>query len=141
MIQDGAPFEGEEEGVILFDGVCVLCSRSVDFVLKHDKARRFRFLPIQTPRGRDLAETLGLEPGDPQSIAVVLNGRVWLRSSAVFKILGAMPSTRPLGVGQVIPAGFRDLAYRAVARRRYRLFGQRQTCRLPTADDQGRLVS
>ncbi len=68
------PVQGVASGLILFDGVCVFCSRWVAFVIRRDSAERFRFLPIQSEGGRILAARLGIDPDDPETNAVVLDG-------------------------------------------------------------------
>jgi predicted DCC family thiol-disulfide oxidoreductase YuxK len=80
-----------DDGVILFDGVCVLCSGWVRFVAQRDVARRFRFTPIESPYGRSLAETLGIDPADPDTNAVILEGRALRRSDAALAVLSALP--------------------------------------------------
>lgn len=132
---------GEPDGLILFDGVCVFCSAWVRFILKHDRAGRFVFLPIQTERGRALAERLGIDPDRPRTNAVLLNGQVWVRSDAALKVLEALPSTRVLGVLRAVPRLLRDPVYDLIAANRYRLFGRTGTCMVPSPADRARFLS
>jgi len=140
-MRDGDPTAGEDDGLILFDGICVFCSGWVRFVVRHDRARRFRFLPIQSERGRDMAVRLGIDPDHPASNAVILDGRVWFRSSAALKVLGALPVTRWTRIGWLAPRPLRDLVYRPIARHRYRLFGRTETCMVPSPEDRARFLS
>ena len=117
-----------DDDVILYDGVCVFCSRWVRFVIKRDTARRFRFTPIQSPYGTRLAQTFGIDPDDPDTNAVV-HGRVaWLKSDAALTVLFAVP--KPL----------RDAVYSMVARNRYRIFGKFDACFVPDAEMRARVI-
>ena len=80
-----------DDDVILYDGVCVFCSRWVRFVIKRDTARRFRFTPIQSPYGTRLAQTFGIDPDDPDTNAVVHGGVVYFKSDAALTVLSALP--------------------------------------------------
>ncbi|MGA7886950.1 MAG: DCC1-like thiol-disulfide oxidoreductase family protein, partial [Acidobacteriaceae bacterium] len=82
---------GVPNGLILFDGVCVLCSRSVQFVLERDGDRWFRFTPIQSPFGRALAERLGISPEMPETNAVILRGRAYFKADSVIEVLRRLP--------------------------------------------------
>ena len=130
----------EPDGLILFDGVCVFCSSWVRFVLRHDRDRRFAFLPIQSERGRALAVRLGIDPDAPKTNAVLLDGQIWLRSDAALNVLGAMPSTRWLAGLRVLPRPLRDAAYGLIARNRYRIFGRSETCMVPSPEDRARFL-
>lgn len=129
------------EGLILFDGVCVFCSRWVRFVLDHDRERRFRFVTLQSPAGRDLARRWGIDRDAPQTNAVVLEGRVWFKSDAALKVLGALPVTRGLSPLRGVPRRLRDPVYDLVAGNRYRLFGRNDVCMVPSPEDRDRFLT
>ena len=135
------PVEDSLDGLILFDGVCVFCSRWVAFVLKRDTARRFRFTAIQTGPGRELAMRLGIDPDEPQTNAVILNGRAWVKSDAALKVLGVLPATRWLRALRVAPRPFRDFVYDRIARNRYRIFGRTAVCMVPQPVDRDRFLT
>jgi predicted DCC family thiol-disulfide oxidoreductase YuxK len=78
-------------GLILFDGVCVLCSRGCRFVSKRDRRDDFRFVPIQLAEGRPLAEQLGINPDRPDSFALVATGQAYVKSEAVLRIARELP--------------------------------------------------
>ena len=130
----------EPDGLILFDGVCVFCSRWVQFVLDHDQDRRFRFTSVQSPYGRALALRHGVDPETPETNAVVMDGRIWFKSDVALKVLAALPGTRPLGALRLVPRGLRDAAYDLIARNRYRLFGRAEVCMIPAAGDRARFL-
>jgi len=120
-------------GLILFDGVCVLCSRGCRFVNKRDRRGYFRFVPIQLAEGRPLAEQLGIDPDHPDSFAFLANGRAYVKSEAVLRIARELPRWQWTWIFQFIPRVIRDAIYDLVARNRYRWFGRRDACILPNS--------
>ena len=133
--------EDVPDGLILFDGVCVFCSRWVRFVLRHDTARRFRFMTIQSEPGRVLAVRFGIDPDAPRTNAVVMEGRAWFKSDAALKVLEALPVTRGLGVGRVAPKAMRDPLYDLIASNRYWIFGKTDVCMIPDRADRERFTT
>jgi predicted DCC family thiol-disulfide oxidoreductase YuxK len=119
------------DGTVLFDGVCVLCSRLFHFVAARDPQARFRFTPIQGAYGRSLAVRLGIDPDNPQTNAVIIDGVAYLRSAAAIQILRRLPGWGWSVVLLAIPRIVRDAAYAGIARNRYRLFGRTDTCMVP----------
>jgi predicted DCC family thiol-disulfide oxidoreductase YuxK len=119
-----------DDGVILYDGVCVLCSAWVRFVVKRDVARRFRFTPIQSPYGRALATKLGIDPDDPDTNAVVLGGRALRRSDAALAVVATLPGWSWVKALRLVPRVLRDAVYVLIARTRYRVFGRHEACDL-----------
>lgn len=118
-----------EQAIVLFDAECVLCSANAQFVLRHDKAGRFRLASMQGAAGAEICRRNGLDPADPTSILVVEADRVRSDSDAVLRIYeGLGLPWRLMGVLRVVPAVVRDPVYRWVARHRYRIFGKRETC-------------
>lgn len=121
-------------GLILFDGVCVLCSRGCHFVSKRDRRGYFRFVPIQLAEGRPLAEQLGIDPNHPDSFAFLASGQAYVKSEAVLRIARELPRWQWTWIFQFIPRVIRDAIYDLVARNRYRWFGRRDACILPNSD-------
>ena len=126
--------------VLFFDGVCGLCNRFVDFTLAHDRAGCIRFSPLQgeTARAR-------LTPADVQSLeSVVLldESGVYRRTSAVVRVLRQLsPGWRIVaGLLWLIPRPLRDFGYKLVAANRYRLFGKKETCRVPAPGEKERFL-
>lgn len=122
-----------EAPVIVFDGVCVLCSGWVDFVLRHDRAGRFRLAAMQGRHGRELLQAHGLCPEDPASLLLVQDGNGYTDTAAIIRALSQLGGFWPIAARllRLVPRVCRDWAYRGIARHRYRLFGRRATCRLP----------
>ena len=135
------PAPDEPDGLILFDGVCIFCSRWVRFVIDHDPERRFRFVTIQSDAGRALATRFGIEPEAPQTNAVISGGRIFFKSDAALTVLGLLPSTRPLAILKHAPRWLRNPAYDLIARNRYRIFGRTDVCMVPAPADRDRFIA
>lgn len=127
--------------IIVFDAECVLCSANAQFVLRHDKQRRFRLASMQGAVGAALYRRFGIDPADPESLIVVDGDRVWRDSDAILAIYAALGwPWRALTAGRLIPRFLRDPAYRWIARNRYRLFGKREACWMPAAEHTERVL-
>ena len=135
------PADDLPDHLILFDGMCVLCSGWVDFIIARDPAARFRFAAIQTPLGRRLAERFGINPNEPETNAAVANGRAHFKLDSVLVVLAELPGWQWTRVGYLLPKTARDFLYDRIARNRYRLFGRRPTCRVPTPDVSHRFIA
>lgn len=118
--------------VLVFDGVCVLCSRWVRFVLRHDRRQQVRFAAMQSGSGRALLAAHGLDPDDPTSFLLLQDGRAYQQTDAILRLLAGFGGAwRAVGLARVMPAALRDALYRTIARNRYRWFGRNDTCMLP----------
>jgi predicted DCC family thiol-disulfide oxidoreductase YuxK len=131
---------GLPDGLILFDGVCVFCSRWVAFVIKRDREAAFRFMPIQSESGSELAEALGISATNPQTNAVLLDGIAYFKSDAALMVLARLPRWRWVRICWAFPKGLRDRVYDAIAANRYRVFGRLDACMVPTPDVRARFV-
>jgi predicted DCC family thiol-disulfide oxidoreductase YuxK len=120
--------------VILFDGLCNLCTGSVRFVLERDRAAAFDFASLQSEAARGVLAKAGRDAkGLPDSVVLVDEEGVHLRSEAALRIAGRLRQPWPLlAVFRILPRALRDAAYDFVARRRYRWFGKRDACLVPT---------
>ena len=127
--------------VVLFDGVCSLCNAAVDFIVRHDPERRFKLASLQSEVGQALLMRYGLSEDPSDSIVLVEDGRAYLRSTAALRIAAGLDGALPLLQGFLaIPPALRDAVYRYIAQNRYRWFGKRETCRLPTAAERARFL-
>jgi predicted DCC family thiol-disulfide oxidoreductase YuxK len=134
------PAEDLPDRMILFDGVCVLCSRWVAFVIAHDPGARYRFVAIQTPRGRQLAERFGIDAENPETNVIVSGGRAYFKLESALVALADFPGWRWTRIAYLLPKRVRDFLYDRIARNRYRLFGRRATCLVPTPDVASRFL-
>src|SRR3569623_807700 len=117
-----------DDGIILYDGVCVLCSGWMRFVLRRDREKLFRFTPIQSDYGRALAQGLGIDPDDPDTNAAVWGAIAYRRSDAALRVVSLLPGWGWVSCLHLVPRPLRDLVYRCIARSRYRLWGRHAVC-------------
>lgn len=133
--------------IILYDGVCGLCNRLVQFLLKHDKQGRLRFASLQSDFAAKVLQRHGIDPKDLDTLHVVENyeqpgERVLQRSDAILRAgreLGGFWSVSA-ATANVIPRVLRDVVYRFVAQNRYRVFGKYDTCMLPEPNQRSRFL-
>lgn len=131
----------ESGPIIVFDAMCILCSANAAFVLRHDSAGRFRLASMQGAVGAELYRRFGIDPANPDTLIVVMEERVLRDSDAVLAIWSGLD--RPwhwLAQFRLVPRWLRDPVYRWIARHRYRLFGKREACWLPTAEQARRIL-
>ena len=131
-------FSGAESNpIVLYDGVCGLCNRLVQFLLKRDTDNRFRFASLQSEWANNLLRDHGLDPNDLDTVYVVKDygqpeQTLLARSDAILYLLNQLGGVWKLsGVGRVLPKPIRDAVYKVVARNRYRVFGKYESCMLP----------
>jgi predicted DCC family thiol-disulfide oxidoreductase YuxK len=127
--------------VILFDGVCNLCNGFVRFVIARDPDAHFRFGPLQSEAAQRLIGAAQIRGTVPDSVVLVEDGRVWTESSAALRVFRRLRFPWPLAfVFVLVPSPLRNWVYRIVARNRYRWFGRREVCMVPTADLNNRFL-
>lgn len=122
-----------DDGIILYDGVCVLCSGWMRFVLRRDPDALFRFTPIQSDYGRELALALNIDSNDPDTNALVWKGVAYRRSDAAIQVLSQLPGLGWVSILHAAPRFLRDGIYRLIARSRYRVWGRHAICDLGDA--------
>jgi len=121
--------------VLLFDGVCNLCNSSVNWLIDHDTKNKFHYASLQSQFGKDTAAKFQLHGNYMDTLVLLENDKIYLRSEAVlriFKHLGGAYYLLYLFI--IIPAFIRDFFYRIVANNRYSWFGKQDACRIPTAE-------
>ena len=128
----------EPRGLILYDSVCILCSRWTQFVIRRDPLALFTFMPVQSGKGRALAQSLGIDPDRPESFALVLDGQAFFKSAAVIEIIARLPGWRWCSVFRYLPRVPLDWMYERIARNRYKIFGKAGACILPDASVRSR---
>ena len=145
------PLEIGERLLVIFDGHCGLCNRSVRWFLARDRRDRLRFAPYESPKVAGVLERHGIGAQelvlDPSTIIVVSDfgraaERMLVRSDGVLALLRELPRPWPAvaaGLGWV-PRAARDLGYRLIARWRYRIRGRLESCPLPTLEERGRFL-
>jgi predicted DCC family thiol-disulfide oxidoreductase YuxK len=133
--------------IVFYDGVCGLCNRLVQFLLKHDKDGRLRFASLQSEFAEKVLRRHGIDPKDLDTVHVVENydtpeEHVLQRSDAILRAGRALGGfwAASATAGRIVPRPLRDLFYRFVARNRYRMFGKYDTCMLPDPNQRSRFL-
>ena len=118
--------------IILFDGVCNLCTTSIQFIINRDQKSIFRFTPIQSVSGKNLIKKYSLDIKKNDSIILIQNDSIKYRSTAILLIM--MKLKKPwsfFGIFLILPVFFRDFFYKILAKKRYVLFGKKNECMIP----------
>jgi predicted DCC family thiol-disulfide oxidoreductase YuxK len=128
--------------IVLFDGECGLCDRSIDFLLRHDRAEALRFAPLQSDVAQSLLREHGLDATQVASVVVIDRERVYRQSDAALLAAEKLgPWWRGLAtIARLVPRAIRDAVYDLIARNRYRWFGRTITCRIPTPQERTRFL-
>ena len=128
--------------ILVFDGVCVLCSHWVSFVLRHDRHALYQFAAMQTSTGRKLLIEHGLDPEDPRSFLLLDQGRSYTDTDAIVRVLRSFGGRWKMvsALLAIVPRFIRDPLYRWTARNRYRLFGRHDVCIVPSAQSSDRFL-
>ena len=140
------PSAAEGVHLVLYDGVCGLCSRLLQFLLKHDHRRVFTFASLQSVTGRAIVERFGGNPHELTSFYVLANyrtgrARIFSRSSAALFVAGELGwPWKTAGLMRILPASILDLVYNVVARNRYRILGRHEQCLTPRPEFRSRFI-
>jgi predicted DCC family thiol-disulfide oxidoreductase YuxK len=148
----GAPFSyrrdeavppfADDKPLLVFDGMCVLCSNGAQLVLRLDRKGRYRFAPAQSALGRALYRHYGMDESGDETVLLIEGGRVFTKSEVAIRVgqgLGGVWSAAVLL--RLLPLNWRDRFYDWLARRRFRLFGRREVCFRPEPGWQARFLA
>ena len=129
--------DSTDNPIILFDGICKFCHASVQFVIKRDIHNRFRFCPLQSPRGQQLTKDHGIDKLNLTSMILLEHNKVYRKSSAALRIARNLSPPWPaLYVFIVVPPFLRNAVYDFIGSHRYQWFGKLEQCTIP--DDKSR---
>lgn len=121
--------------VILFDGVCNLCSGSVQFIIKHDPKHQFRFASLQSAFGQQVLQHFDLPATELSSFILLEEGKIYTRSAGALRVTKKLSGLWPgLYAFMIIPPFIRNAVYSFVARNRYQWFGKKEACWIPTKE-------
>ena len=128
--------------IILFDGICNLCNNAVQFVLKHDKKKLFRFASLQSDFGKSILIKYALPTDNFNSFVLILNGKAYTKSTAALSVAKMLSGPIKLLYGFiVVPAFIRNGVYNVIANNRYKWFGKKESCMLPSPDVAARFLN
>jgi len=135
------PVMSTAPSIVLFDGHCNLCQHSVLFIIKRDRSAHFQFAAIQSDQGQNLLVGAGGDPASLETMILLEDGLLYDRSTAALRICRKLDRLWPLlFIFIIIPRPARDVIYRWIARNRYRWFGRKEECLVPTPDLKARFL-
>lgn len=127
--------------LVLFDGICNLCNRSVQFIIKNDKKQQFLFASLQGNKGQEILKNFNLPTSQLHSFVLVDNKKVYTQSAAALRIANILGGGWKLFYGlMIIPPFIRNGVYKWIARNRYKWFGKKDDCMIPTPDVKERFL-
>ena len=135
--------ETGKNGIVLFDGVCNFCNSSINFIMDHDPQGYFKFTALQSEVGQRFQNEYGIGPEDRDldSVLLIEGGKLYTHSTAALRIARKLSGLWAiLYAFIIIPKPLRDIAYKLFAKNRYRLFGKREACRLPSPEERVRFL-
>ena len=131
-----------DKAIVLFDGVCNFCNGTVNFIIRRDRKDNFRFAALQSEIGQKLLRQYDLNAPGIDSVVLIENGKAFTHSTAALKIARHLGGAWQIfSVFQFVPRPARDFFYRLFARNRYRLFGKKDICMMPTPELKARFLS
>lgn len=142
IIQPAQPRYDESQPLIVFDGVCVLCSGFARMVVALDRKKIFRFATAQSPLGQALYAAHGLRRDDFDTNLVIIDGVAYQRLDSLIAVTEALGwPWRAARLLRVLPRSWRETLYGVIARNRYKLFGRKESCDIPSPELSARIVS
>jgi len=121
--------------IILFDGVCNFCNGIVNFIIRQDKKNLFRFAALQSESGKKLLEQYGIDWKNNDSFVVIQNGKAYEKSTAALKVSNQLPwYWKWSQLFWILPKFIRDALYNIIAKNRYKWFGKKEECMIPTPE-------
>lgn len=126
--------------IVLFDGVCNFCNSSVQFIIKHDTSNSLKFASLQSSIGQELLNKYAI-PKDVDSVIFIENNQAYTKSSAALKIANYFGGFwKLLQIFMIVPTFIRDFFYDIIAKNRYRWFGKKDSCMLPSPEIRNRFL-
>lgn len=136
------PPSSEDTKIILFDGICNFCNYWVNFIIDHDEQNHFKFAALQSEKGRELLDRFNLPNDDFDSFILISQNNVYKKSSAAFQIAKQLSGwPRIFAPLRFLPRTFTDFIYDLTSRNRYKIFGKKDACRIPTPEERSKFLS
>ena len=127
--------------VILFDGICNLCNRAVNYVIRHDPGKKFHFATLQSKSGQRILANYGIDSRQTNTFWLLQQGKLYSRSTAALRVARQLRGPVQLvWIFIVIPARIRNTVYDAVAAKRFQWFGKRDSCMRPSPEIADRFI-
>jgi predicted DCC family thiol-disulfide oxidoreductase YuxK len=130
----------KDHPIILFDGVCNFCNGMVNFIIRQDKNEIFRFAALQSKTGQELIKQFHL-PGNFESFILIQDGKAYQKSTAALRLYNLLSwPWKWTQLFWIVPRPARDVVYNFIARNRYKWFGKREVCMIPSAEIRRRFI-
>lgn len=127
--------------IVLFDGVCNFCNGAVNFIIRQDDDMQFRFAALQSDTGQQLLQQYGLNTSSFNSFVLVQDGKVYTKSAAALKLYGQLGwYWKWTQIFWIVPSFIRNAVYDVIAKNRYKLFGKKDACMIPTPEVRNRFL-
>lgn len=132
----------DQNAIVLFDGVCNFCNDSVNFIIERDSRKYFKFAPLQSDIAESLLEKYNINKADIDSVIVIENDKAFTHSTGGLKIARQIDGAwKMFYVFIIVPKFIRDLGYKLFAKYRYRMFGKKDACMMPTPEIRERFIT
>ena len=132
----------DEHALIFFDGVCNFCNDRINFIIRHDKRDYFRFAPLQSEVAEKMLKEHKPEALGGDTFILFENGKVYDRTTAALRIARKLDGAWPAFYALIIvPPFLRDIVYRIIAKNRYKWWGKRESCMIPTPEVRKKFLS
>lgn len=136
------PDNSTSKAIILFDGVCNLCNSSVNFIINHDTNNYFLFAPLQSEKANELLSEFNIDSNQTSSFVLIENNRIYLKSTAALKCALRLNKLYPLlYIFIIVPPFLRNTVYNFIARNRYKWFGKKDSCMIPSEEIKSKFIS
>jgi len=130
------------KAILIFDGYCNLCSSLVQFIIKRDKKDFFRFVALQSEKASQLLLQFNLPVNYSESVILILDDKIFVRSDAALKIAQKLNGLWFLfSVFKIVPKPIRDFFYDLIAKHRYRIFGKKENCMIPSEENRNKFIT
>jgi predicted DCC family thiol-disulfide oxidoreductase YuxK len=131
-----------EQPIVLFDGVCNLCNGAVNFIIRHDKKKVFLFSSLQSAAGKKILAQYNFPPDELNSFILIDKGKAYTRSTGALRVAKKLNGLWPVLYSYIIiPPFIRDSIYNWIGTNRYKWFGKKEECMLPTAELKARFLN
>lgn len=138
----GADRALSDKPIVLFDGVCNLCNGSVLFIIKRDSQSRLKFASLQSDYGAEQMKRFNLPSSSLNSVLLIKSGQLFQKSNAALEIARMLDGIWPgMYAFKIVPLFIRDFIYDWIAKNRYRWFGKREACMIPTPEMKARFIN
>ncbi len=134
-------FRGNDNSIIVFDGVCNFCNSSVNFIIDRDYKTRFKFAALQSDKGKELLKHFNMDTENLKTIILIENRKYYTKTTAALRISKHLKGFWKFAyIFIIIPPFIRDIVYNIIAKYRYKLFGKKGTCRIPSQEEKDKFL-